>query len=235
MESITLKSAPRAHSSGSLHILPCSTFGEDSILISNRAERGIKPTRGESISWSDKKIVDFHCSDKIESLVCHNVHEPFFDMDLRRYLIAVLLRLNRVAHRFAHSQVRLQTRTPEILAHCSPSRARARSVGGAQRPGPMPSPDELEAKFNRLKQPVNPNGGPMDDPVDTSSQRPQKNGVDPTESRRPRCGQRRRRHRRHQQARIAPIDHVPDWQLQPGTTPTPGVAGYGEFVGWHMP
>ena len=34
MESITLKSAPRAHSSGSLRILPYSTFGEDSLLNS---------------------------------------------------------------------------------------------------------------------------------------------------------------------------------------------------------
>jgi hypothetical protein len=32
VESITLKSAPRAHSSGSLRILPYSTFGKDSLL-----------------------------------------------------------------------------------------------------------------------------------------------------------------------------------------------------------
>ena len=33
MESVTLRSALRAHPSGSLHILPYSTFGADSVLI----------------------------------------------------------------------------------------------------------------------------------------------------------------------------------------------------------
>lgn len=102
----------------------------------------------------------------------------------------------------------------------------------------MPSPDELEAKFNRLKHPVNPNGGPMDDPVDTSSPPPQKNGPDPTVILvDPDAAGGSDGASGINKLDIAPIDHVPGWQPEPGTTPTSGGPGDGgdTTIGRHMP
>jgi hypothetical protein len=101
----------------------------------------------------------------------------------------------------------------------------------------MPSPAELEARFNSLKHPVNPNGGPMDDPVDTSSPPPQKGGVDPTKilvaadaaSTSGATGG-------INKLDIAPIDKVRDWQPEPGTIPsTSGAGAGGDTIGGPIP
>ena len=48
MESITLESAPLAHSSSSLRILPYSTFGEDSVLTEGGNSRNPSPRNGQA-------------------------------------------------------------------------------------------------------------------------------------------------------------------------------------------
>jgi hypothetical protein len=110
-------------------------------------------------------------------------------------------------------------------------------VGGNAGSMQMPSPAELEAQFYRLKQPVNPNGGPMSDPVDTSSPPPQKNGLDPTVIHvDPDVASSGGGTGGINKLDIAPIDHVPNWQPEPGKTPSPGDAGAGgDPIGVHMP
>jgi len=86
----------------------------------------------------------------------------------------------------------------------------------------LPSPEQLEAKFNQLKHPVNPNGGPDTTPVDASSPPPQHDGPDPTialidpdASAGTGGGT--------PKINIAPIDHVPGWQpSSPEPNPAPG-------------
>ena len=102
--------------------------------------------------------------------------------------------------------------------------------------GSLPTPGELEARFNRLKHPVNPNDGPGNDPVDTSSPPPERGGLDPTlilvdpdaatggGSGTPKID-------------IAPIDHVPGWQPELSGTGhgSPSVGVGGDTVGRHWP
>ena len=101
-----------------------------------------------------------------------------------------------------------------------------------------PSPDELEARFNRLKHPVNPNGGAGNDPVDTSSPPPHTGGLDPTQilvdpdaTTGDAGGS-----GGITKIDIAPIDHVPGWQPElsgTGSGPTVGVGG--DTMGRHVP
>jgi hypothetical protein len=108
----------------------------------------------------------------------------------------------------------------------------------------MPSPGELEARFNSLKRPVNPNAGADTGQVDTSSPPPQHGGIDPTialtdpdatsttgTGGTPKLG-------------TAPIDYVPGWESGPpgswqagqGTTAASSEAGAaGEPAGMHWP
>ncbi len=98
----------------------------------------------------------------------------------------------------------------------------------------LPSPGELETRFNRLKHPVNPNGGPMDDPVDTSSPPPARGGpnptlilVDPDATTGDAGGS--------PKIDMAPIDHVPGWQPESYTGPRPTVGVGGDTAGRHWP
>lgn len=102
---------------------------------------------------------------------------------------------------------------------------------------PMPSPDELKARFNRVKQPVNPNGGPMDVPVDTSSPPPQKGWVNPTVILvDPDAAGGSGGTGGINKLNIAPIDPVPGWRPELGTTSPPGGDGAGgDTIGWHIP
>jgi hypothetical protein len=97
--------------------------------------------------------------------------------------------------------------------------------GGTPTP---PSPDELDAKLNRLKHPVNPTGGPMEDPVDTSSPPPNKGGLDPTQILVDPDATGGDGSGGINKLDIAPIDHVPDWQPDPVTTPMSGGSSGGD-------
>ncbi len=97
-----------------------------------------------------------------------------------------------------------------------------------------PTAAELESRFNRLKHPMSPNGGPFDDPIDTSSPPPKRGGPDPTvilvdpdatgggSEGTPKIN-------------TAPIDYVPGWQPATGGAP-PSRAGFdGDTTGMHWP
>jgi YD repeat-containing protein len=101
----------------------------------------------------------------------------------------------------------------------------------------MPTPGELEARFNSLKYPVNPNDGTTDNPVDTSSPPPNKGGIDPTiilvdsdlaVSTGDATGT--------NPLDNAPIDFVPGAQAAPGAVPQPnGGDTDGDPMGWPNP
>jgi hypothetical protein len=101
-----------------------------------------------------------------------------------------------------------------------------------------PTAAELEARFNRLKHPMNPNGGPYDDPIDTSSSPPQRGGphptkilVDPDAT----SGGSGGASGTTPKIDTAPIDYVPGWQPAPGGAPPSGDGPGGDTTGRQWP
>ena len=108
----------------------------------------------------------------------------------------------------------------------------------------MPSPDELEARFNRLKHPVNPNGGADTGQVDASSPPPQHGGIDPTIALIDPDATSTTGTGGTPKVSTAPIDRLPGWgsglpsawQPDSGTpSGTSGASGGGDKVGMHWP
>jgi hypothetical protein len=92
----------------------------------------------------------------------------------------------------------------------------------------MPSPGELEARFNSLKHPVNPNDGTGSGPVDASSPPPHVGGLDPTIALIDPDATTTSGQLGTPKVDIAPIDHVPGWQPEPsggGSAPGGGQGG----------
>jgi YD repeat-containing protein len=105
--------------------------------------------------------------------------------------------------------------------------------GGA---APMPSPDELEARFNSAKHPVNPNGGPTtNDSIDTSSPPPSKGGLDPTVALLDPDAAGAGGGGGSPRLDIAPIDHVPGWNPELGIGAPPASGDGGDTTGGPWP